>query len=66
MRQFKSYVESELNELESRDPDTLYICIKENIEDMGFVLTETMDEELWNEINTQLVEKSLSFEKMNR
>lgn len=43
----KDFVESELKELETRDADTLYECIAENLVDMG---VEFQGPDLWDAI----------------
>ena len=47
----KLFVASELSELETRDPDQLYACIADNLEEMGVkfepeTLYELIEEEL--------------------
>lgn len=54
MRQFKDFVASELRELESRDVDQLYGCIRDNLQEMGIEFTEALDDELYLEIEIQL------------
>jgi hypothetical protein len=49
--EYTEFVQSELTELESKDPDTLFVCIKENLIDMGI---EVDDEILHSEIERQL------------
>jgi len=53
-RQFLDFVRSELNELESRDVDQLYGCIRDNLQEMGLEFDDSMDDELYSEIETQL------------
>lgn len=54
MRQFFDFVRSEINELESRDADQLYECIRENLQEMGIKFTDSLDNQLYNEIEIQL------------
>lgn len=54
MRQFFEFVRSELTELETRDVDQLFDCIKENLEDMGVRFDEGLEDELYEEIRSQV------------
>lgn len=54
MNQFTETVKSELNELESRDADQLFGCIRDNCQEMGLEMSEEMDDELFEAIETAL------------
>ena len=54
MNQFAEFVRSELSELESRDVDQLFECIRDNLQEMNVEMTELMDDELYLEIENQL------------
>lgn len=54
MRQFKDFVESELKELETRDADQLFECIRDNLLEMKVDMNDTADDELYAEIELQL------------
>lgn len=51
MRPYFEFVASELRELESRDPDQLFECLKDNLEEMRVLVNET---DLYNEIECQI------------
>lgn len=48
------YVASELKELETRDADTLYACLIDNLDEMGVPITSILKETLYAEIESQL------------
>lgn len=54
MKQFTDFVRNELQELESRDADQLFECIRDNLQEMGVELNDALDEELYFEIESQL------------
>jgi hypothetical protein len=54
MSQFSDLVKSELEELESKDVDQLFECIRDNCLEMGMKMTDQMDGELYREIERQL------------
>ena len=54
MNQFAEFVRSELSELESKDVDQLFECIRDNLQEMNVEMTELMDDELYLEIENQL------------
>ena len=54
MNQFAEFVRSELSELESKDVDQLFECIRDNLQEMNVEMTERMDDELYLEIENQL------------
>jgi len=54
MRQFLDLVRAELSELESKDVDQLFGCIRDNLLEMGFNMNDDRDEELYSEIQLQL------------
>ena len=54
MNQFKLFVASELSELESRDADQLFECISDNLTEMGVQLNDSLNAELYGEIELQL------------
>lgn len=54
MNKFFDFVASELNELETRDVDNLFECIRDNLLEMGLNLTDKDDNDLYNEIERQV------------
>jgi hypothetical protein len=54
MNQFSDFVRSELNELESKDVDQLFGCIRDNLLEMNLQMSDAMDDELYSEIERQL------------
>lgn len=54
MNKFKIFVSSELKELATRDADQLFSCIRDNLQELGYELTDDDDDHLYNEIETQL------------
>jgi hypothetical protein len=50
MYELIEFIASELKELESRDVDTLYACISENLQDMGIKLDAETQEFTYSEI----------------
>ncbi len=60
MRQFYEFVRSELTELESKDVDQLFGCIRDNLQEMGVVFDIGLDDELYSELETQLKKKRIA------
>ena len=54
MSQFREFVKEELCELDSKDPNTLFDCIRDNLIEMGVNMCNALDIELMNEIEIQL------------
>jgi len=52
--QYFDFVASELRELETRDVDQLFECLRDNLQEMGVEFTDALDNELYNEIEHQV------------
>lgn len=63
MSQFKDFVESELNELESRDVDNLFAMLRDNLQEMNFEMSDALDDELYSEIERQVKAEFLNREE---
>ena len=48
------FVKAELKELNSRDFDTLYGCIQDNLSDMSVLITDELNERLENILENEL------------
>jgi len=52
--QFLDFVAAELRELETRDVDQLFDCLKDTLEEMGCVVENNTAAQLYNEIERQV------------
>ncbi len=52
--QFFDFVASDLQELETRDVDQLFECLRDNLQEAGLDMTDSMDNDLYSEIERQV------------
>ena len=55
--ELQEHIKGELAELESRDLDTLHMCIIENLEELGWTINDALEKQEYVELRSQLKPK---------